>query len=38
MLNPKRGLRYSGFDEYIYKNILLQNQLDKLSLFPPFLF
>lgn len=38
MLNPQRDLKYSGFDEYIYKSILLQNQLDEYSLFPPFLY
>ena len=37
MLNPQRVLKYSGFDEYIYKRILLQNQLDEYSLFLPFL-
>lgn len=38
MLNPQRVLKYSGFDEYIYKSISLQNQLDKYSLFLPFLY
>lgn len=37
MLNPQRVHKYLDFDEYIYKSILLQNQL-QYSLFPPFLY
>lgn len=38
MLNPQRVLKYSSFNGYIYKSILLQNQLDEHSLFLPFLY